>query len=325
MLNINSLDSISEYSDGSIIMLNPSNFGNSISAENITQCLINMLDAFELINNIGKTILSYILTHDSYKNRIDIYDIIIDIIDDTRPKCFNDYEKWINENVYPYSYKSFRENGNYSISQFLYDCTLLTIYNEIHIWALKFKNNYGISNRLYKLLNILNLSTNVLNDYDISPEDIKLAIPDPNKNFDDNTPLFNNLVRLLLKLITDKANNYEFQITKQTPYYNEKKGIYHLYNKANSVMGIAYYQLLLNITSINYKYQKICLNPSCINFVTINKNNRYCDECRDNKIPEILKNRRYNNSKKGKTKRHERYIIITEEKKKAAQNAAKNK
>lgn len=329
MLNILSLDNIDEYSDNSIIMLNPSyfkngfysgsipsRFNNNNNVEDIPLCLIDMAEAFDLINEIGTSILKYILTNSLYKNRHDIYDTIIDIVGDNSSKCFYDYEQWIDNNAYPYSFKSYLEKENYNIVNFMYDSALLSMYYEMYLWAFKFEDDgYDIGKRFYKLLHLLNLAENVLNEYNVSPEDIKLAIPDANNDKKKNVPLFYNLRRLLLKLITDKTNDYEYQITKQIPFYNKDKDIYHLYNKANSIMGIAYYKLLLNITSNSKKRQKICLNPSCINFVVIDRNYRYCDECRNNGIPEMLKHRRYENSEKGKKQRHKHYMEIKEKKK----------
>ncbi len=313
MLNIYDLKDETFYNDGSVLLNNPKKFSKCNSINDISLCLINSLDAFDLINEVGRTILDYVLSKSSSNNAINLYDIIDNIIFDNGSVCFKNYDKWIEENAYPYSYRKYCE-GN-TIGRFLYDSVFLTIYNELHIWTLKFNDGYGVSSRFYKLLNLLDMPNNVLYNFCISPEDLAKATPNPDNNIDENAPLFHNLKNLLLNLISKKANDYEYIITKQTPYYNKDKDNYHLYSKANSIMGIAYYQLLLNITSINYRYMKICRNPECINFINVEKNYRYCDACRDNKIPQMLKNRRYNNSDKGKKQRHKHYIIKKEKEK----------
>ena len=311
MINISEINKKSQYIDNGIIIYDPREFAEHEIEPifNVPKCIVDSINVFEEIEKIGQHLFSDL--KNEYKNEIeqnyDIYNLSDKLFFDNRVKYKEKFEQWIKNNGYPYSFEQFKNHDEVTdIVDFIQDTLLLNIYYKIHLWILKIYQNDDEEvdiTELELLLKVLHLKSDAEYIYDISIEDIEYLLPDIHK---DKNKLFEEVRKLLLSIIDLKLNKNGFIITKQTPIYIEEKYNYRLYSKAQSLMSIAYYQLLLNITFIDFKLQKLCKNPTCINFVTVEKNKRYCDYCISKGIPELLKHRKYNASEKGR-KRSEKY------------------
>lgn len=301
-----------EYIGKTLLTHNPFEYSNYSNDLNIPCCYIDSKKVFDLINDTGVATLNYIINN--YQSRIDdgcsIYDLIEELLINNRRQIFDDYNIWINENGFPYSYSLYKEENDFSIGRFLNDSIVLAIYFEIHLWIIKLFYSYNSDSysRVQLLLRLLNLPNTVSVTFIEYNREILETINNKTQSYDNNSSkLFEDVRTILLDLINDKLDsNNEYQITKHTPKLI--KGNYYLFNKANSLMGIAYYQLLLNIAAIYDEYQKICKTPWCTNYVPSIGNQRYCDDCKDKEIYKLFKSRKYNNSDKGKVQRHKRYI-----------------
>ncbi len=313
MINTYKIDKKSQYIENGVIIYKPLEFQEKVSEPifNISKCIVNSINVFEEIEKVGKNI--FINIKKNYRKEIeqnyDIYDLIDKLFFDNRTLCKEKFDEWVKNNGYPYSFEKYKEfNAVADVTSFLQDSLLLSIYYKIHLWILKIDKFLDTDEEpdlteLKLLLKLLNLKNDAEYIFDESIEKINTLLPDIKKN---QNQLLETVRKLLLSILDLKLNKNGFIITKQTPIYIEEKGNYLLYSKAQSLMSIAYYQLLLNITFIDSKLQKICKNPTCINFVKKEKNKRYCDYCISHGIPELLKHRKYNASEKG-IKRSERY------------------
>ena len=81
-------------------------------------------------------------------------------------------------------------------------------------------------------------------------------------------------------MIADR--NYDFLITSQRPIYIKDTEMFSLFENAESLIGIAYYQLLLNLTAGDLPYNiRRCKNPNCSTMFHSRYRQQYCskEEC----------------------------------------------
>lgn len=218
-------------------------------------------------------------------------------------------KNWIKENSYPYS-KFDKEDF---LITFLIDCiSCYTIY-DIHKWLVKIYNNFqeivnapNASKELNNLIlsiNFMNLSeflySNDLRNYiqnlpkNYNPVDDYVIITkkiEMNINIETNiskfyTTVYRTIIGYISSIIL--IRNSELLITKQQPFYEPNKKQYRIIDNANSIMGIAYNTLLLNLTTKTSYTRVICKNPDCNNEFSKMNRREYCT----NKFCQNLRNR----------------------------------
>ena len=93
-----------------------------------------------------------------------------------------------------------------------------------------------------------------------------------------------SLNRILISIITYMVidRDYDFLITSQRPIYIKDTRMFSLFENAESLIGIAYYQLLLNLTAGELPYNiRRCKNPNCSTMFHSRYRQQYCskEEC----------------------------------------------
>ena len=103
------------------------------------------------------------------------------------------------------------------------------------------------------------------------------------------------------------CNNPDYLITIDYPLLQIKKGLpkYYTFRKTECLMGIIYYELLNFVIAKNNNINlKFC--EHCNSLFKPIGNQKYCDICISNGVPKRERDRKYNNSKKGK-EYHQKY------------------
>lgn len=290
----------------------------------------NSLKTLERFRELGKEFLK--LYRENFNT---INDFVNSSISDKniKSKLISIYDGFIKSYGYPYS-NNYEKSVGSSIPSFTRDTLMLFIIHEIHIWIFKIKSGdhkgYSSINKvdttptqmfeyyvsliidelIYSLENFpLDLSKlNNINIYD-TRECLLNTEFDYEKNGDE---YFRKIRTALICWVVNKIRNENFILTKQTPIYNDNTNRFRIYHASDTIMGIAYNRLLLNLTSGKYSYiRKICSIPECTNEFEKNGKIKYCQKCIDDNIPSKIKHMKYNNSKKGR----ERKLKFTEKKK----------
>ena len=293
---------------------NPDNLRNYSILQNV---VVNFRDVFNNFNQIGNAIFEKI---EEQKDSFKINDAINDIFfnEDLKREIINICISWINENGFPYIIK---ETSHPYITTFLNDVLILHIFYQINKLMIKINqiNNDKQEKKSYKKKHIDKYIKELNSLFSIVKDDITeylLSYNNPflqtnnNKskmkgytylkskllNYNNKEEYFKHL-KLALISYTDSIicnNGLEYSISKQVPMYIKSKDTYKLYYRANSLIGIAYDQLLniLMINTLGLKRQ-LCANPECMNeFVKYGKS-IYCDICKENGVPEKTKLERY--------------------------------
>lgn len=258
--------------------------------------------AFESILDLGKTLVSTL----DIRNIDDINRITLS---DKITVCELLVKEWIELNAYPYSLF----NKDDFIFAFIKHCVILYIIYDIHKWLIKIENNFEVIitapnnsvelNKLNKLLNFIQLNDFIINtnlrSYIMNlPEDYNLledhkAINSYEKKIEANysnretyiknycNVIRRNILGYITSIIQDNSAN--FFISKQLPFHEANNNQYRIIDTATSIIGIAYNQLLLYLTSSSIGYKRvICANPNCNNeFIKTNRQ-EYCSnkECK---------------------------------------------
>ena len=293
---------------------NPNNLQNYSLLQNV---VVNFRDVFDNFNQIGNTIFERIEEQqkDSFKLNDTINDIFIN--EDLKKEIINICINWINENGFPYIIK---ETSQPYITTFLNDVLILHIFYQINKLMIKINqiNNDKLEENSSKKKHIDKYIKELNSLFSIVKDDITESLLSYNNPFlqNNNKSKINSYTYLKSKLLnynnkeeyfkhlklalisyTDSIicnNGLEYSISKQVPIYIKSKDAYKLYYRANSLIGIAYDQLL-NILMINTLglNRQLCDNPECMNeFVKYGKS-ICCDTCKENGFLEKRKRQRY--------------------------------
>ena len=266
---------------------NPDNLQNYSTLQNV---VVNFRDVFDNFDQIGNTIFEKI--EEQQKDDFKLNDAINDIFfnEDLKREIINICISWINENGFPYIIK---ETSHPYITTFLNDVLILHIFYQINKLMIKINqiNNDKQEKKSYKKKHIDKYIKELNSLFSIVKDDITeylLSYNNPflqtnnNKskmkgytylkskllNYNNKEEYFKHL-KLALISYTDSIicnNGLEYSISKQVPMYIKSKDTYKLYYRANSLIGIAYDQLLniLMINTLGLKRQ-LCANPECMN------------------------------------------------------------
>lgn len=110
------------------------------------------------------------------------------------------------------------------------------------------------------------------------------------------------LISVITTMITDR--NYDFLITSQRPIYIKDTEMFSLFENAESLIGIAYYQLLLNLTAGDLPYNiRRCKNPNCSTMFHSRYRQQYCSKEECQKYRKNLKGYNYYHRQDQKQKR----------------------
>lgn len=232
-------------------------------------------------------------------------------LDDLIHFCFCDYDAtkelkqyfnhYIQKYGYPYLLDTEVQCPQYE--EFTLDCIMLYLINEVRIWNFKTRENVldgyecPIGDRFAKLYDMikqeliyitLNTSGREIFDNFDKQEIIQFLNYGPSKynlsgkepSFEEYNKFFIILQRSLILFITNHINGKykeQYIVSIQTPIYNESIEQYRLYKKANSLIGIAYDKLFLNLTATeNSTERRICALPSCNNEFNAEGKIKYC-------------------------------------------------
>ncbi len=302
----------------------------SIKYDNNTHTLLNTDNVFEVIKSTGNKFF----TNFYFKTKTcALHNKIIDTFKDNKDDIIYIYKNWILENGYPYNCYSNQfyayKNVTEDIFYFFNDCIYLYVIFELHKYANKYleliEHNRNLKVEKYNDVTIISKHSKFPIYIELLKEELEFTLKIPeeppaakynktiekelaNNYFDEMTKYFEllneSLIQFTYYLIINKSSN-NFYITRQLPIYNITEKIFELYYTANSLMGIAYNQLLLYLTSKYYLKikRKICANPNCNNDFEKNGKTKYCESCSENKVSLELAKNKYENSSKGKSTR----------------------
>lgn len=245
------------------------------------------------------------------KNIVTKYQInSIDDISMLYPTKKDDFKSLLKEwtCINPFPYKKI-DKENFIISFFI-DCVFLYTVFDINKWLFKINNllnnqkliddeiRFKLNNsiKLIDLLSFMNSNSNYLRDQilnlplEYNPVDDYEYLTNyiNNKNyFKDiklsefkilNTIIQRNLMGYVFSNMINRKE--EFFITDQQPFFEEIYNKYRTIKTAESIIGIAYDKLLLNLGESKLSYKKgICFNINCNNQFIIKKGNKriYCN------------------------------------------------
>ncbi len=294
--NIKELTNEDDNKLNNIILKNYYKKDNSKNYYNNGWICVDIKYVFELINDTGKNILK--LIDNSALNYLEYINSNIKI----QKKLNKFYNDWINENGYPYNYYSSTEvfylqnkNKIYDYNKFTVDCCILNIISNIHKILVKIEF-YSLltldpSNSIFKkLITYITMLENFTNSKILKDNEKIQKKNSENYNF--NSELLKHIKNSLVNILYTKTESdlINFSVSRQTAIYINNN--YILYYSCKSLIGIAYYQLLIDITTNKYYVTMIpCEGPGCFNELTKIGNNKYCIECKENKIPQKIKRR----------------------------------
>ena len=211
--------------------------------------------------------------------------------------------KWLEYNAYPY-------RSILIIPNFVYDCVQLYSIYEAHIWVIKIRKNIkDIANSFSKtktdnpeLNNLIDyldyLKNNTMNfgeeiyyildspKYKSYKELLSQSIIDFKNNRNNNESILFNKKKLeefieqttlfLIDYVEEKIsiNKGEFLISTQKINHNYDT-TQNMIRYANSIVGIAYNRLLLNLTAYDTEKKEICCVRDCANTFDKARNNHH--------------------------------------------------
>lgn len=306
----------------------------------INNCLLNSFEVFQKVCDLGKDIFNKYLEinnltiKDIYKKRFGMGHILKLYNNGTYTEIINN---WINENGYPYSSKVKENEQKMLIVEDAFKCY---IFSQIHK-KLVFLNEEGfeysnpdrkqnpkysmefyirliriiLTNEIPKLLRGSEFNDGVLsvlldeeNDYtDIRNKLNKIIKSNDTytEQIDDNTVFFIRaaLISHVLRKVNDtNSSNREYMITKTVPVYNTKTKEFRFYEKATSLIGIAYYRMLLILSTTKYGYTRIpCRNEECNNYFIRSGKKQFCETCMADGTARKIIYREYNKKRKKQT------------------------
>lgn len=275
---------------------------------------------FESIYKFGKVMKDK--TSDLGKKSISDYYYSIE----NKEELIKFIKEWLSVNEYPYYCKKYgyklSETDKSLLFSFIDDSIELYVIHELHKLIVKVRRNielisyqYGSSKsdnpELYKIIQLLKyidiesyitLGTLYNDISQLEKDSINYELL--NKGLNDFTEIirggklneFIELVNILLiGYVSMKIHSsIDYKVTKQVSIHRDNTNITRQFDCANSIMGIAYQKLHLNLTAQKTDTKEVCNNPMCTNeFDKKNKIHNTCDSCQ---------NWRKNKSKANKSK-----------------------
>jgi hypothetical protein len=273
----------------------------------------NNLETFDSICTLGKCIIEdFNINNINNVNRLYLKENLL--------KLTEIIKDWIKENSYPYAIF----NKEDFLITFLTDCIRCYALYDIHKWMIKIYNNFEevksapkVSKELTNLIkavDFMDLSNFVyaddLNKYiqnlpqNYTQIDDFIIITRKNEKTENMEKTINNYYNTVRKVLIGYTSSIiinrksDFLITKQQPFYEPNKKQYRIIDNANSIIGIAYNKLLLNLTTNNSYDRIICANPNCNNeFAKIGRR-KYCKNKACQNVRNAIKSKRAYISKK---------------------------
>ncbi len=260
----------------------------------------NYNEVFKSIYDVGKEIFNLFYNENKEKKPVDFITAGF-----TNPKLtkklVNIYNQYVLDNGYPFLIEENTPIPEYN--EFLLECLMIYLIDNIRKWIFKVKEglNVGYVNKdfyagdtaptykfatlynivRYELINLVYncrkkliyddfevLDINQVLSYDLqSITSIDRKTSKSHKDFEDR--FFLILQRSLILYIVDKLNGKyktQYAITHTFPILNKVSNQYRTYNLANSLLGIAYNKLLLDLTASKHSYKRrVCVFPGCLN------------------------------------------------------------
>ena len=325
--DINDINIIKDLDSGLLYDYGYQNLHNGIFVD-ILSCFNSFI---ELGKNIYETSIFNSIDEINYENKnvSKKYEIVYKMV----------YE-WIKLNGNPYNYINPMHSDlkdilpKDRIMQFVYDCLICYSFYQINTSLLWLDNNddededensiqANISNieKFIRFTNLSNMCKEVIDDlYIINYEefnDYDLIISDLEHLEENNIGTSEyqiSINRILICIIAHTViyRRHDFLITNQKPIYIKNLMKYSLFENAESLTGIAYHQLLLNLTAGELPYNiRRCKNPNCSIMFHSRYRQQYCNK---------LECQKYRKNKKS----YDYYHRPTKNKKKN-QKKAKNK
>ena len=252
--------------------------------------------------------------------------------------------EWIKINGNPYKYIEPKYTDLYDIlpedrlMQFVYDSLICYAVYQIHTSILWLDNYDGeddyndtndfedtitnsVASNIKELIEFINLSelskntmdelyntqSKVLEDaYEdgIIDKDLEILEEENIGSSEYQISINRLLISVISYIIADR--NYDFLITSQRPIYIKDIEMFSLFENAESLIGVAYYQLLLNLTAGDLPYNiRRCKNPNCSIMFHSRYRQQYCNKPECQKYRKNIKGYNYyhRQEKKGKRKK----------------------
>lgn len=218
-----------------------------------------------------------------------------------------DVQDWIEINGYPYLCGDINEyllDKNDLLINFIKDSINLYVLYDIHKWLIKinrekdtiaeFPSQSPELNKLALLINYINLLeyscnldinsyiANIPKDYSsVDTYEFVLSVTNNCSSIssvNDLTKYTDSIRYLLFAYIKSITTSRDFIITRQQPFKLKGSSQIRIRESANSIIGIAYQKLLLNLTSSTTEFKReICHARDCNNeFVRTNNRQLYC-------------------------------------------------
>lgn len=261
--------------------------------------VLNEYDVFDSIYETGKELYKIIKKG---KKRESLDTLIRNgFINPDISKSFkNIFNNYVQKYGYPYLIANEIPCPQYE--EFIFECIMLYLINEVRKWNFNAKeqsiNEYylEVDKNFIDLYNLIKPELIAI-AYEMPEQELiaitsetkkELSIIDSNKmimiktleygpadhktnklvdNYDNI--FFLVLQKSLMLYITYHINGKykeQYALTKQTPIFNEGIEQHRIYQVANSLMGIAYNKLLLSLTATEWNWERIiCDIPNCIN------------------------------------------------------------
>lgn len=274
------------------------NTKNDNGFDTIEYVIRNGNDVFNSIYTTGKQLFKLIKSKQKDKSLNYLIDngFIEPNISKSFKKTFNQY---IQKYGYPYLLE---DNVPYpQYEEFIVECIMVYLIDEVRKWNFKTKQdikegyNSLVDPKFITLYNMIKpeliaitmevKDRQILDNFDKSEIIQALEYGPMDKGTEEpvdnyNEKFFTILQRSLMLYITNHINGRykeQYQLTKQKPIYNEDSEQHRVYIIANSLMGIAYDKLLLNLTATEFSCERIICNvPHCINEFEQEKKYKRC-------------------------------------------------
>ena len=258
---------------------------------------IDIKGTFKSIYNLGKAIKEH-----------GIFSCILEINynkkNGTNTELLNTLYEWIKLNGYPYNHFYLIDYNNGldflpedAMMLFAYDSLFCYVAYELYILSFYLKEEYDTDAiqdylKYVEFLGISETLVRIYNDYNISYDFLM------------DEYQYNKIISILNKGLTEDTSNeyldtvnealtiilaysvisrsYDFNIIMTKPFYLKQLNSYYLFETSPSIMGIAFYKLLINITSSEKGYNlKRCKNPNCRRLFKARYRREYCnsEEC----------------------------------------------
>lgn len=272
----------------------------TVEKENV---IINSKETFNKIYSTGREIFTLLTAE--YKNTTSFNNYLSKGILDSRvsKQLKTVFNKYVEENGFPYLISDCIKHPSYY--EFMNECMTVYLIDEVRKLNLKNKNpdlpGFGEIYYDEKFINFYNLIKPELISLTTNNQQIRIADnvdklktiemlelgPYPTdkgieaiENYTEDffLALQRSLILYVSTLINSEYKN-QYIITKHLPIFNATSKQYRIYLTAYSLIAVAYNQLLLNLTSTEWSYERrICALPGCNNeFEAVGKI-KYCEK-----------------------------------------------